>query len=104
MAEGDSLGSLKPIETDAIMASLKTSALRDGEEYVVNGQKIWTSHTQLAEWCFLLVRTNLEAEKHNGISVLLVPLSTPGIEVHPISNVAHEGAFVVDSLHSLLFQ
>ena len=75
------------------LASLKCRAVRDGEEYVVNGQKIWTSHTQLAEWCFLLVRTDPEAEPHKGISVLLVPMETPGIEVRTIANVAGESSF-----------
>jgi alkylation response protein AidB-like acyl-CoA dehydrogenase len=75
------------------LASLKCAAVRDGDEYVVNGQKIWTSHTQLAEWCFLLVRTDFDAERHKGISILLVPMSTPGIEVRTIPNVAGESSF-----------
>ena len=69
------------------LASLQCRAVLDGEEYVVNGQKIWTSHTQLAEWCFLLVRTAPDAEPHRGISVLLVPMDTPGIEVRRIANL-----------------
>lgn len=75
------------------LASLRTAAVRDGDEYVVNGQKIWTSHTQLAEWCFLLVRTNPDAKKHKGISILLVPMDSPGIEVRSIPNVAGESSF-----------
>ena len=75
------------------LASLKCRAAADGDEYVVNGQKIWTSHTQLAEWCFLLVRTDPEAEPHRGISILLVPMDTPGIEVRTIANVAGESSF-----------
>jgi len=75
------------------LASLKCRAVRDGDEYVVNGQKIWTSHTQLAEWCFLLVRTDPDAEPHKGISILLVPLDTPGIEVRSIPNIAGESSF-----------
>jgi len=63
------------------LASLKTAAVRDGDEYVVNGQKIWTSHTPSAEWIFLLVRTDREAPKHKGISILLLALDTPGVEV-----------------------
>jgi alkylation response protein AidB-like acyl-CoA dehydrogenase len=75
------------------LASLQCRAVRDGEEYVVNGQKIWTSHTQLAEWCFLLVRTDVEAEPHKGISILLVPMDSAGIEVRRIANVAGESSF-----------
>jgi alkylation response protein AidB-like acyl-CoA dehydrogenase len=75
------------------LASLKCRAVRDGDEYIVNGQKIWTSHTQLAEWCFLLVRTDPDAEPHKGISILLVPMSTPGIDVRRIPNVAGESSF-----------
>jgi alkylation response protein AidB-like acyl-CoA dehydrogenase len=75
------------------LASLKTSAVRDGEEYVVNGQKIWTSHTPSAEWIFLLVRTDPTAPKHHGISILLVPLDTPGVEVRTIPDIVGEGAF-----------
>ncbi len=75
------------------LASLKCRAVRDGDEYIVNGQKIWTSHTQLAEWCFLLVRTDPDAEPHKGISVLLVSMDTPGIEVRSIANVAGESSF-----------
>lgn len=75
------------------LASLRTSAVRDGDEYVVNGQKIWTSHTQLAEWCFLLVRTDPEAAKNKGITILLVPMDSSGIEVRSIPNVAGEASF-----------
>jgi alkylation response protein AidB-like acyl-CoA dehydrogenase len=75
------------------LASLKTSAVRDGDEYVVNGQKIWTSHTPSAEWIFVLVRTDPDAPKHHGISILLMPLDTPGIEVRTIPDIVGEGAF-----------
>jgi alkylation response protein AidB-like acyl-CoA dehydrogenase len=75
------------------LASLRCRAVRDGDVYIVNGQKIWTSHTQLADWCFLLVRTDPDAELRMGISILLVPMNTPGIEVRPIPNVAGEGSF-----------
>jgi alkylation response protein AidB-like acyl-CoA dehydrogenase len=74
------------------LVSLKCRAVPDGDEYIVNGQKIWTSHTQLAEWCFLLVRTDPDAEPHKGISILLVPMDTPGIEVRMIPNLAGESS------------
>jgi alkylation response protein AidB-like acyl-CoA dehydrogenase len=66
------------------LASLKTTALLDGDEFVVNGQKVWTSHAQLADLCGLLVRTNTDVPKHKGISFLLVPMDVPGITVRPI--------------------
>ena len=67
------------------------SAVRDGDEYIVNGEKIWTSHTPTAEYCYLLVRTDREAEKHLGISILLVPMDTPGLEVYRIPAVGGVG-------------
>ena len=73
------------------LAALQTSAVRDGDEYVVNGEKIWTSHTPTAEYCYLLVRTDREAEKHLGISILLVPMDTAGLEVHKIPAVGGVG-------------
>jgi alkylation response protein AidB-like acyl-CoA dehydrogenase len=74
------------------LASLKCGAVRDGDEYVVNGQKIWTSHTQLAQWCVLLVRTDAEAEPHKSITVLLVPMDSRGIEVRLIPNLVSESS------------
>jgi alkylation response protein AidB-like acyl-CoA dehydrogenase len=70
------------------LSALRTSAVRDGESYVVNGQKIWTSYAQAADFCFLLVRTDPLAEARRGISALLVPMDAPGIEVRDIPNIA----------------
>jgi len=69
------------------LAALRTSAVRVGDDYVVNGQKIWTSYVQTAEFIILLVRTNSEGTGRHGISVLLVPVDLPGIEVREIPSV-----------------
>jgi alkylation response protein AidB-like acyl-CoA dehydrogenase len=70
------------------LASLKTAAKLEGDHYVVNGQKIWTSTAHHADWCFVLVRTNPNARKRQeGISFLLVDMTTPGITVRPIISI-----------------
>jgi alkylation response protein AidB-like acyl-CoA dehydrogenase len=66
------------------LASLKTRAVRDGGEYVVNGQKTWTTYAQWADWMFCLVRTDPEAKKQEGISFLLIDMKSPGITVRPL--------------------
>jgi alkylation response protein AidB-like acyl-CoA dehydrogenase len=66
------------------LANLRTRAVRDGDEYVVNGQKIWTSMGHLAQFGILIARTDADAPKHQGISYFICPMKTPGIEVHPI--------------------
>ncbi len=66
------------------LASLRTRAVRDGDSYVINGQKIWTSLAHHADWIFCLVRTSEEAKKQDGISFLIFPMTAPGVEVRPI--------------------
>ncbi len=71
------------------LASLQCKGVRDGDEYVVNGQKIWTSIAMWSKWMILLVRTDTEVEvKHDGITCLLVEMDSPGLEVRPIRNMA----------------
>ncbi len=69
------------------LASLKTRAVRDGDHYVVNGQKTWTTLGQHADWIFNLVRTDTDAKKQEGISFLLIDMKTPGITVRPIQTI-----------------
>jgi alkylation response protein AidB-like acyl-CoA dehydrogenase len=75
------------------LASLRTRAIRDGDEYVVNGEKIWTSNAGVAEFIFLLARTNVDVAKQNGIAIFLVPIDAPGIEVRPVHGVIDDGEF-----------
>jgi pimeloyl-CoA dehydrogenase large subunit len=69
------------------LASLKTTAVRDGDHYIVNGQKTWTTLAQYADWIFCLVRTDRQAKKQEGISFLLIDMKTPGIQVRPIVTI-----------------
>ena len=72
------------------LASLRTKAVPDGDDYVVNGQKTWTTMAQHADWGFFLVRTNFEAKMQEGISFLLIDMKSPGIEVRPIITLGGE--------------
>lgn len=80
------------------LAALRTVAVRDGDEYVINGEKIWTSYADAAAHCFLLARTDQDASRTAGISVLLVPMDSPGLEVRKIPAIIGDHAF-----HSLVF-
>jgi len=75
------------------MYNTQTRAVRDGDDYVINGQKIWTSLAHLSNWYFLLVRTSSEGHKVAGLSLLLVPMQTPGIEIRPTRMITGESEF-----------
>jgi alkylation response protein AidB-like acyl-CoA dehydrogenase len=75
------------------LASLQTRAVQDGDDFIINGQKIWTSQAHYADWMFLLARTDPDAPKHKGISYFLVDMKSPGISVRPLINMAYQKGF-----------
>jgi len=79
------------------LASLSTKAERDGDHYIVNGQKTWTTMAQHADWIFCLVRTSREEKKQEGISFLLIDMKTPGVTVHPIKTM--DGSAEINQTH-----
>lgn len=75
------------------LASLRTRAVRDGDHFVLNGQKVWTSYADQADWMFILVRTNTEAPKHSGITFLLMDMESPGVTARPIKLISGKSPF-----------
>jgi len=75
------------------LASLQTRAVRDGDDYVLNGQKIWTTGAQFSDWMYMLARTDPDAPKHRGITYLLVNMKSPGVTVRPLTTLAGTQTF-----------
>ena len=80
-------------ESGSDLASLQTRAVQDGDDFVINGQKIWTSQAHYADWIFLLARTDPDAPKHKGISYFLLDMKSPGVTVRPLINMAGSSSF-----------
>jgi alkylation response protein AidB-like acyl-CoA dehydrogenase len=95
MLRGDEIWSQGMSEPDAgsDLASLRTAAVEDGDDFVINGQKTWNSLGHVADWCQLYVRTDPTAKKHAGITCFLVDLRTPGIEARPLTTITGAQTF-----------
>src|SRR5690606_31604178 len=75
------------------LAGITTSARREGDEFVINGQKIWTSFGHLADYCYLICRTSTDGPPHRGISEIVVPMRTPGVTARPIMDMTTNAHF-----------
>jgi alkylation response protein AidB-like acyl-CoA dehydrogenase len=75
------------------LANVQTRAVRDGEDWVIDGQKVWTSQAHWADWCFVLARTDRDAAKHRGVSYLLVPMRQDGVDIRPIHQLTGDSEF-----------
>ncbi len=75
------------------LANVATSAVLDGDQWIINGQKVWTSLAHWAQWCFVVVRTEKGSKRHAGLSFLLVPLDQPGVEIRPIIQLTGDSEF-----------
>jgi alkylation response protein AidB-like acyl-CoA dehydrogenase len=80
-------------EAGSDLAALQTRAVRDGDDFIINGEKVWTSYADLSDWIFALVRTNPDVKKQAGITFILIDMQTPGISVSPISLISGKSPF-----------
>jgi alkylation response protein AidB-like acyl-CoA dehydrogenase len=74
-------------EAGSDLAGLRTSAVRDGDEYIINGHKVWTSYSDVADWCILLARTDSQAPKHKGLTAFAMPMDQPGVTQRPLKMI-----------------